>query len=111
MLALLLAAVAAGTSVPVPEWTWVKTRNETQVRNFNISFGWDDSCGIDAPGSVRVVAPAYLTDRSDVASLPMQYLVRYEAFGSPAGTQCPTGALFFLPAKYIEGGGPRRSNS
>ena len=76
----------------VPSFQWVKIRNLEPIRNYNSAYAFGDTCSIDTPGTVELLAQ----DRDRV-------LVRYHSDRTAAGALCPDGAIFFLDAaKYAE---------
>lgn len=88
--ALLAPSVASAQEVKkddvalIPGWAWVTVKNLEPIKNGNVTFGYDDSCGIQEGGTVTVIG--VVEDR---------LLVRYSTSGVKYGTPCPSGIHFF----------------
>ena len=80
-----------GATATIPEESmWVTIRNWLPVRNANITYSWGDTAHLTYGGRARVL---FVLPGGRV-------LVRYTAPAGkrPAGTVCPTGAMFVLEA-------------
>ena len=77
--------IKKGDTAIVPDWEWVDVKNARPVSSGNNEFGYGRSCGVKRGGIVTVVGID--GDR---------LLVRYQIAGTPFGTPCPSGVLFFI---------------
>jgi len=90
------ADIKKGDFAKVPEWTWITIMNPDGIKDGSNSnpasqfFNFGDSAGIESVGFVIVLG--FHKD---------QVLVEYERHGTPSGTQCPHGAIFFLEKKVF----------
>jgi hypothetical protein len=79
--------VKKGDTARTPGSGWVNVKNIESVESTNGSFAYGSRCRIRYGGTVTAVG----TDGLGNGRL----LVRYESNGDAAGTECPTGVLFF----------------
>ena len=85
----------AGETHPVTEGRWVQVANPDGIPNSNYNFEFDDNGRIEIGGSLTVVAS---DERHGLV------LVKYTTRPNPgriAGTELPSGTLFFLPISEV----------
>lgn len=91
--------LSKGDEAIVPRWMWVEVANERGVMSTNSLFRPGERCGIEFGGKVTVL------DFDD--ELPRVLVAYFSPVDEAMGTQCPTGAVFFLPVQEFATMTPR----
>lgn len=81
--------IRPGDKAKVPGHAWVRVLNTLPVASGNNSFGYSDTCSINATGTVTVIGFMHEGDKKHI-------LVRYSMPGPAFGAPCPSGIIFLV---------------